>query len=80
MLTHDNNIVYMAKVLVEDLPNNMMVFGNKGNVWGNTAHIYQSGVGNLCKTPALSNNWAWEYEVKEIGCPKCIEIFKSKEV
>ena len=36
------------------------VFGNRGNVYSNTAHIYKSGKGNLCKTPALSFNYADE--------------------
>jgi hypothetical protein len=67
----------MAKVLVKDLPKDMYVFGNKGNVWSNTAHIYKASKGNLCGTPALSRNWA--EEVAEVGCSKCIKIFKGKE-
>ena len=43
---------------VKDLKPNYYIFGNKGNVWNNTAHIYKAGEGNLCGTPALSNNWA----------------------
>lgn len=34
-----------------DLKPGYMIFGNKGNVWSNTAHIYKSGTGNLCGTP-----------------------------
>ena len=37
----------------KDLKPNYSIFGGKGNVWSNTAHIYQSGNGNLCGTPAL---------------------------
>jgi hypothetical protein len=61
---------------VKDLKPGHSIFGNKGNVWSNTAHIYKSGEGNLCGTPALSNNWARIEEVKTIGfrrrtgCPR----------
>ena len=65
---------------IQSLKSNQHIFGNKGNVWGNTCHIYQSGVGNLCGTPALSTNWARIEEVKEIGCPKCLEAFKKAEI
>ena len=37
----------------------------------NTAHIYKSGEGNLCGTPALSNNYDRENTTKEIGCVEC---------
>jgi hypothetical protein len=55
------------------------IFGNKGNVWSNTAHIYKSGTGNLCGTPALSTNHARLEGVEVAGCPKCNEVYsKSK--
>jgi hypothetical protein len=41
----------------------------------NTSHIYKSGEGNLCGTPALSNNWARIEEEKEIGCEKCLKKY-----
>ncbi len=63
---------------VADLRPNYSVFGNKGNVWGNTAHIYESGKGIMCGTPALSTNWARIEEVKEIGCPECLKEYKAK--
>ena len=31
-----------------DLKKGYTIFGNKGNVYANTAHIYKSGKGNLC--------------------------------
>ena len=49
-----------------------MIYGNKGNVWTNTAHIFESGKGNLCGTPALATNWARIEGVKVIGCPACL--------
>jgi hypothetical protein len=64
---------------VKDLKHNYSIFGNKGNVWGNTAHIYKAGEGNLCGTPALSTNHARLQNLEEIGCPKCNEIY-SKEM
>lgn len=65
-------------MLVNELKPNYSIFGNKGNVWSNTAHIYESGKGILCGTPALSTNWARIEEVKEIGCPKCLEKYKAQ--
>ena len=56
---------------VSELKPQYSIFGNKGNVWSNTAHIYKSGEGNLCGTPALSTNWAKIEEVEEIGCVEC---------
>ena len=63
---------------VTELKPQYSIFGNKGNVWGNTAHIYKSGEGNLCGTPALSSNWAAIEEVKEIGCPICLNQYNDK--
>lgn len=62
-----------------DLKPNYSIFGNKGNVWSNTAHIYKSGDGILCGTPALSTNWAKIEDVKEIGCKSCLEKYKNIE-
>jgi hypothetical protein len=64
---------------ISDLKPNYSAFGNKGNVWSNTAHIYKSGQGNLCGTPALSTNWVAIEQVKEIGCPTCLEKYKNLE-
>ena len=61
-----------------ELKQGYSIFGNKGNVWGNTAHIYKSGTGNLCGTPALSNNWARIEKVEHIGCPECLEKYKKE--
>jgi hypothetical protein len=69
--------VVTTRVNVADLKPGHMIFGNKGNVWGDTAHIYTSGEGNLCGTPALSTNWARIEEVKTIGCPRCLELYSA---
>jgi hypothetical protein len=69
--------VVLTRVNVSDLKPGHSVFGNKGNVWNDTAHIYKSGEGNLCGTPALSNNWARIEEVKTIGCPSCLAKYTS---
>ena len=69
--------VVVTRVNVADLKPGHMVFGNKGNTWNDTAHIYKSGVGNLCGTPALSTNWARIEEVKTIGCPRCLELYSA---
>jgi len=67
----------MQKILVSSLAPGFYLYGNKGNVWKNTAHIYRSGVGNLCGTPALATNYARLDGLKEIGCPKCIEAYNK---
>ena len=69
--------VVLTRVNVADLKPGHSVFGNKGNVWENTAHIYKHGEGNLCGTPALSSNWASIEEVKTIGCPRCLERYSA---
>jgi hypothetical protein len=69
--------VVLTRVNVADLKPGYSVFGNKGNVWENTAHIYKHGEGNLCGTPALSSNWASIEGVQTIGCPRCLERYQS---
>jgi hypothetical protein len=64
---------YMKKVNVKALGNVFSIFGNKGNVWTDTAHAYQSGRGNLCGTPALSSNHAAMSGIEEVGCPECLK-------
>jgi hypothetical protein len=63
---------------VTELKPQYSIFGNKGNVWSNTAHIYKSGEGNLCGTPALNNNGACIEKVETIGCPKCLEKYNNQ--
>ena len=69
--------VVVTRVKVADLKPGHRVFGNKGNVWGDTAHIYKTGEGNMCGTPALSTNWACFFEVKTIGCPECLKRYNQ---
>ena len=69
--------VVVTRVNVSDLKPGHMVFGNKGNVWNDTAHIYKSGEGNLCGTPALSSNWARMEDVQTIGCPRCLARYNA---
>ena len=63
----------MKKVKVKALGNMFSIFGNRGNVWTDTAHAYQSGRGNLCGTPALSSNIAAMVGMEEVGCPECLK-------
>jgi hypothetical protein len=69
--------VVVTRVNVADLKPGHSIFGNKGNVWGDTAHIYKSGEGNLCGTPALSSNWARIEDVQTIGCPRCLARYNK---
>ena len=68
----------MKKVNIKELGKEYSIFGNKGNVWTDTAHAYKRGQGNLCGTPALSTNHALSVGIEEVGCPACLE--KLKEV
>lgn len=54
------------------------MFGNKGSVWSNTAHIYKGSEGNLCGTPALSTNWVRIEGIEVAGCEKCIEAYNKE--
>jgi len=67
-----------TKIKVADLKPNYSIFGNKGTVWSNTAHIYKSGQGNLCGTPALSSNWARIENMTHVGCPECLEKYNEQ--
>lgn len=62
---------------VTDLKPNYFIFGNKGTVWSNTAHIYKSDVGILCGVPALSTNWARIEKLETIGCPECLKKYNE---
>jgi hypothetical protein len=66
-------------IQVKDLKAGYSIYGNKGNVWSNTAHIYESSKGNLCGTPALSTNHARLEGVEVAGCPKCNEVYKASK-
>lgn len=64
---------------VTDLKSNQYMFGGKGDVWSNTAHVSEGGSSTtLCGKPMLSTNWCRINEVEEIGCPKCLEILKNR--
>jgi hypothetical protein len=67
----------MEKVNIKELGKAFFIFGNKGNVWGGTAHAYKAGTGNLCGTPALSSNHAAMSGITEVGCPKCLELISA---
>jgi hypothetical protein len=62
-----------------ELKPNYTLFGGKGNVWSNTAHIYKAGTGNLCGTPALSTNHVYYEGVTQAGCKECISVYQNSE-
>ena len=66
---------------VSELKNGYHLFGNKGNVWNNNAHISKSGEPRtMCDTPMLSTNWARIEQVEHIGCPDCLEKYRNELV
>lgn len=68
----------IAKLPVTDLPKGYYLFGNKGSVWGDTAHASKGNEPTtLCGVPMLSTNWARIEEVTHIGCPDCLTILSS---
>ena len=66
-------------VSVEDAKKHgFYLFGNKGAVWSNAAHLSKSGLSTtLCGLPMLSTNWARIEGVTEIGCAKCIAVYNQ---
>jgi hypothetical protein len=65
---------------VTELKEGYHMFGNKGNVWNNTAHIAESGFKSttMCGVPMLSTNWARIEKLEEIGCQRCVELYKEQ--
>ena len=52
------------------------LFGGKGDVWSNTAHLSHGGMPTtLCGRPMLSTNWVRINEVQEVGCAECSRLF-----
>jgi formylglycine-generating enzyme required for sulfatase activity len=72
--------VVTTRVNVADLKQGYSVFGNKGNVWNNTAHIAKSDFSGrtLCGVPMLSSNWARIEQVDTIGCSECLARYKDQ--
>jgi hypothetical protein len=56
--------------------NGYYLFGGKGDVWSDTAHLSHGGMATtLCGRPMLSTNWVRINEVKEVGCDVCSRLF-----
>jgi hypothetical protein len=52
------------------------LFGGKGDVWSNTAHLSHGGMPTtLCGRPMLSTNWVRINGVQEVGCTECARLF-----
>jgi hypothetical protein len=67
------------KLKKDELKAGFWIFGNKGNVWSDNAHIFKAGSSaTLCGVPMLSNNWAKLDGVEHIGCEKCLKIYNEK--
>jgi hypothetical protein len=64
---------------VKELKPNYYMFGNKGAVWNNEAHIAKSGEPyTLCETPMLSTNHCRLEGVEEIGCEECLAVYEKE--
>jgi hypothetical protein len=52
------------------------LFGGKGDVWNNTAHLSHGGMSTtLCGRAMLSTNWVRIEGVTEVGCQVCARLF-----
>lgn len=60
-----------------ELQNGYYLFGGKGDVWSNTAHIAKSDLSGrtLCGKPMLSTNWVRIEGITDAGCPDCINKY-----
>ena len=57
--------------------NGYYLFGGKGDVWSNTAHLSKGMLATtLCGRPMLSTNWVRINEVPEVGCDVCARLFE----
>ena len=67
------------KIKVVDLKKDFHIFGNKGSVWNDSAHVSKSGESTtLCGTPMLSSNWARIEKLEHIGCEECINKYNNQ--
>lgn len=63
---------------ISDLHKDYYMFGGKGDVWFNTAHISKgSDVTTLCGKPMLSTNHCRIEKVEVIGCTECIKAYNN---
>ena len=66
--------IKISKVTAEK--NGYYLFGGKGDVWSDTAHLSHGGMATtLCGRPMLSTNWVRINEVQEVGCSECARLF-----
>lgn len=66
---------------VSNLLPNYYLFGNKGNLHNNEAHIARDiAITTLCGTPMLSTNHCKINNVETIGCKKCIKVYNAEVV
>jgi len=66
---------------VANLETGFYLYGNKGTVWSDNAHIAQSGIFSgktLCGTPMLATNWARIEKLEEAKCPECNKVYLEK--
>lgn len=64
-----------------ELKSGYYMYGNKGCLWGDKAHIAKSGDGTyrtLCGTPMLATNWCQIEELENANCPECNETYHEQ--
>lgn len=63
---------------ITDLSLIYFIYGNKGNLWNNTAHLAKIGYSStLCGIPMLSTNHCKLNNITTVGCEKCINIYND---
>ena len=75
---NNNETVVVTNVIpVKELRPGFYVFGNKGSLWSNKAHIARQGNSTtMCLTPMLGSNHCSMSE--EIGCEDCIREYQKE--
>jgi len=64
---------------IKELKSNYYLYGNKGALWSNQAHIAKSSEPTtLCGTPMLATNHCRLNGVQEIGCKECLQKYNEK--
>jgi hypothetical protein len=55
------------------------IYGNKGAMWANEAHLAMSGHTTLCGIPMLAFNHVMLNGITKVGCEECAEKYKEIE-
>lgn len=56
------------------------LFGGRGDVWEDTAHIAKSGSHTtMCGKSMLSSNWVRLEGIENAGCAECLKLYGNEQ-